>query len=259
MFAAWPLSTRRRSRGSTSRCCCPVRADPASGGLRVSQQDGGPALARALGLGLFFGGFVPALVFGVALGNLLLGVPFRFDGDHAHLLHGIFFGLLNPFALLAGWCRGDAGDARRHLSAECEPRAKSLEARARPCGAASPAIVFIPGCSPRRASGSRRGSTVSGIASMPPADSAFSAPYRQDRRARARRVGSANYLEVFPGRVAAPAAALRLRLAPGTRRHSARRWPAAALLLSLNPWRRPSPPASCSLPAFALFPFILPS
>ena len=28
---------------------------------------------------LFVGGFVPALVFGVAFGNVLQGVPFRFD------------------------------------------------------------------------------------------------------------------------------------------------------------------------------------
>ena len=30
---------------------------------------------------LFAGGIVPALVFGVAFGNLFLGVPFTFDGD----------------------------------------------------------------------------------------------------------------------------------------------------------------------------------
>ncbi|MBX9696671.1 MAG: cytochrome d ubiquinol oxidase subunit II, partial [Alphaproteobacteria bacterium] len=30
---------------------------------------------------LFLGGFLPALVFGVAFGNLFLGVPFHFDAD----------------------------------------------------------------------------------------------------------------------------------------------------------------------------------
>jgi cytochrome bd ubiquinol oxidase subunit II len=51
---------------------------------------------------LFFSGFVPALIFGVAMGNVLQGVPFRF-GDDMHILYdGSFFGLLNPFALLAG-------------------------------------------------------------------------------------------------------------------------------------------------------------
>jgi cytochrome d ubiquinol oxidase subunit II len=51
---------------------------------------------------LFIGGFVPALVFGVAFGNLLQGVPFSFDTDLRVTYHGSFFGLLNPFALLCG-------------------------------------------------------------------------------------------------------------------------------------------------------------
>lgn len=52
--------------------------------------------------GLFIGGFVPALVFGVAFGNLLQGVPFRYDADLRLTYEGGFFGLLNPFGLLAG-------------------------------------------------------------------------------------------------------------------------------------------------------------
>lgn len=51
---------------------------------------------------LFIGGFVPALIFGVAFGNLLEGVPFRFDDDLRTLYSGGFLGLLNPFALLCG-------------------------------------------------------------------------------------------------------------------------------------------------------------
>lgn len=51
---------------------------------------------------LFIGGFVPALVFGVAFGNLLLGVPFRYDEALRVHYEGNFFGLLNPFALLVG-------------------------------------------------------------------------------------------------------------------------------------------------------------
>lgn len=55
---------------------------------------------------LFIGGAVPALIFGVAVGNVLQGVPFeltpdlfsRYEGSY----YGKFFGLLNPFALLAG-------------------------------------------------------------------------------------------------------------------------------------------------------------
>ncbi|WP_109512170.1 cytochrome d ubiquinol oxidase subunit II [Pseudomonas ovata] len=51
---------------------------------------------------LFVGGFVPALISGVAVGNVLVGVPFRLTPDmHIHY-DGTFFGLLNPFAVLCG-------------------------------------------------------------------------------------------------------------------------------------------------------------
>jgi cytochrome d ubiquinol oxidase subunit II len=52
--------------------------------------------------GLFVGGAVPSLVFGVAFGNLLLGVPFHLDELLRVYYTGSFFELLNPFALLAG-------------------------------------------------------------------------------------------------------------------------------------------------------------
>ncbi|MCA7024607.1 MULTISPECIES: cytochrome d ubiquinol oxidase subunit II [Stenotrophomonas] len=51
---------------------------------------------------LFVGGFVPALIMGVAVGNVLLGVPFHFDDTQRVFYTGSFFGLLTPFALLAG-------------------------------------------------------------------------------------------------------------------------------------------------------------
>ncbi|MDB2386295.1 cytochrome d ubiquinol oxidase subunit II [Shewanella sp.] len=51
---------------------------------------------------LFIGGFVPPLIIGVAFGNLLQGVPFSFDEYLRATYHGSFFGLLNPFGLLAG-------------------------------------------------------------------------------------------------------------------------------------------------------------
>lgn len=52
--------------------------------------------------GLFIGGFVPPIIFGVAFGNLFLGVPFQFDDTLRVTYTGSFFGLLNPFALLCG-------------------------------------------------------------------------------------------------------------------------------------------------------------
>ena len=55
---------------------------------------------------LFAGGAVPALIFGVAVGNVLQGVPFRLTDDLFPMYEGAFYakflGLLNPFALLAG-------------------------------------------------------------------------------------------------------------------------------------------------------------
>lgn len=56
--------------------------------------------------GLFFGGAIPSLIFGVAFGNLLQGVPFHFDEFLKPTYEGslltAFLPLLNPFALLAG-------------------------------------------------------------------------------------------------------------------------------------------------------------
>jgi cytochrome bd ubiquinol oxidase subunit II len=52
--------------------------------------------------GLFVGGAVPPLIFGVAFGNLLQGVPFHFDTNLMSYYTGTFWGLLNPFALLCG-------------------------------------------------------------------------------------------------------------------------------------------------------------
>ncbi|WP_233967326.1 cytochrome d ubiquinol oxidase subunit II [Pectobacterium polaris] len=52
--------------------------------------------------GIFIGSFVPTLVFGLALGNLLQGVPLSVDMYLRLTYHGGFFGLLNPFGLLAG-------------------------------------------------------------------------------------------------------------------------------------------------------------
>lgn len=51
---------------------------------------------------LFIGGAVPALIFGVALGNVLQGVPFSIDPTLRATYDGGLLGLLNPFALLAG-------------------------------------------------------------------------------------------------------------------------------------------------------------
>ena len=51
---------------------------------------------------LFVGGFIPALIMGVAVGNVLLGVPYHFDDTQRVFYTGNLLGLLTPFALLAG-------------------------------------------------------------------------------------------------------------------------------------------------------------
>ena len=56
--------------------------------------------------GLFAGGTIPALIFGVAFGNLLQGVPFHLDellrAHYEGSLLTALLPLLNPFALVAG-------------------------------------------------------------------------------------------------------------------------------------------------------------
>ncbi len=44
------------------------------------------------------GSLVPALLYGVAIGNILRGLPIDADGNY----QGTFFGLLNPYALVVG-------------------------------------------------------------------------------------------------------------------------------------------------------------
>ncbi len=51
---------------------------------------------------LFIGGFVPALVFGVAVGNVLAGVPYRLDESLRSFWEGSLLDLFTPFTLLTG-------------------------------------------------------------------------------------------------------------------------------------------------------------
>lgn len=51
---------------------------------------------------IFVGSLVPPLVFGIAFGNLFLGVNFELDDLLRASFSGSFFGLFHPFALMAG-------------------------------------------------------------------------------------------------------------------------------------------------------------
>ncbi|MFV0246140.1 MAG: cytochrome d ubiquinol oxidase subunit II [Qingshengfaniella sp.] len=66
----------------------------------------GAGWRRSWDWALCVGGAVPALIFGVAVGNVLQGVPFRLTPDLLSIYEGSYYGkflsLLNPFALLTG-------------------------------------------------------------------------------------------------------------------------------------------------------------
>jgi cytochrome d ubiquinol oxidase subunit II len=71
-------------------------------GFKYRSKHDDPAWRNRWDWALFVGGFVPALVFGVAVGNVLRGVPFRLDSDLRAFYDGSLLGLFSPFALLAG-------------------------------------------------------------------------------------------------------------------------------------------------------------
>ena len=71
-------------------------------GFKYRSKRPDPAWRARWDWALFVGGFVPALVFGVAIGNVLLGLPFRLDSDLRAFYEGSFFALFTPFALLCG-------------------------------------------------------------------------------------------------------------------------------------------------------------
>src|ERR1700739_2133430 len=103
MFAAWPLVYAASFSGFYFAMLLVLFAlffRPVGFDYRSKRPD--PRWRAGWDWALFVGGFVPALVFGVAFGNLLQGVPFRFDTDLRVSYHGSFFALLNPFALICG-------------------------------------------------------------------------------------------------------------------------------------------------------------
>ncbi len=103
LFAAWPLVYAAAFSGFYWAMLLVLFAlffRPIGFEYRSKIKD--PRWRTAWDWGLFVGGFVPALIFGVAFGNLLLGVPFHYDEFVRPIYTGSFWALLNPFALLAG-------------------------------------------------------------------------------------------------------------------------------------------------------------
>lgn len=103
MFAAWPLVYATSFSGFFIAMILVLAAlffRPV--GLEYRAKIDNPLWSKLWDWGLFIGGFVPSVVFGVAFGNLLQGVPFYFNDMHQIFYTGSFFELLNPFALLCG-------------------------------------------------------------------------------------------------------------------------------------------------------------
>jgi cytochrome d ubiquinol oxidase subunit II len=71
-------------------------------GFKYRSKRPGAAWRAGWDWALFAGGLVPSLVFGVAVGNVLSGVPFHLDGDLRATYDGSFWQLFTPFTLLCG-------------------------------------------------------------------------------------------------------------------------------------------------------------
>ncbi|MDO8346184.1 MAG: cytochrome d ubiquinol oxidase subunit II [Cellvibrio sp.] len=103
LFAAWPLIYAASFSGFYFAMLIVLAAlwlRPVGFDYRSKLED--PRWRNAWDWALFVGGLVPALLFGVAFGNLFLGVPFSYDEMLRPSYDGGLFGLLRPFALLAG-------------------------------------------------------------------------------------------------------------------------------------------------------------
>jgi cytochrome bd ubiquinol oxidase subunit II len=103
VFAAWPYLYAASFSGFYFAILLVLLAlilRPVSLNFRNKMED---ARWRAVWDGLLtFAGVVPSLLFGVAMGNLFLGVPLRYDDTMRITYEGGLLDLLHPFALLVG-------------------------------------------------------------------------------------------------------------------------------------------------------------
>jgi len=245
-FAAWPLVYATAFSGLYIALILVLFAlflRPVGFDYRSKVHD--PRWRSAWDWGIFIAGFVPALVFGVAVGNLLLGVPFHFDGDQRSFYTGSFSALLHPFALVAALVSVTMlvmhGGLFLNIRTEGEVQARAVR------GARIAGIVFI---ALFAAAGYWIATGIDGfrIASMPSADSAFAPVAKTVERVHAGWL--ANYRR-YPWTTAAPVVAFGGAIMAIA---AARRLPMTSFLFSC------ASVAGVVLTAgFALFPFIMPS
>ncbi len=103
LFAAWPLVYATSFSGFYLAMYVTLAAlwlRPIGLDYRSKIED--PKWRSTWDICISISGFVPPIIFGVAFGNLLQGVPFELNEFLMPTYHGTFFGLLNPFALLCG-------------------------------------------------------------------------------------------------------------------------------------------------------------
>ncbi|MEZ9357893.1 cytochrome d ubiquinol oxidase subunit II [Vibrio breoganii] len=103
LFAAWPLVYATSFSGFYFAMIVTLAAlwlRPI--GLDYRSKIEEPKWRKTWDICISISGFVPPVIFGVAFGNLLQGVPFQLNEFMMSSYHGSFFGLLNPFALLCG-------------------------------------------------------------------------------------------------------------------------------------------------------------
>ncbi|MEZ9065217.1 cytochrome d ubiquinol oxidase subunit II [Vibrio atlanticus] len=103
LFAAWPLVYATSFSGFYFAMYVTLAAlwlRPLALDYRSKIEE--PKWRKAWDYALCFSGTVPPIIFGVAFGNLLQGVPFEMNYLMMSKYHGTFFALLNPFALLCG-------------------------------------------------------------------------------------------------------------------------------------------------------------
>ena len=246
-FAAWPLVYATAFSGFYTALILTLFAlffRPVGFDYRSKVDD--PRWRNAWDWGLFIGGTVPAVVFGVAFGNLLLGVPFHFDGTMQVYYTGTFFALLNPFGLLAGLLSLAMlvmhGAAYLRLRTEGAVHARAGTALT--IAATVTILLFAIG-------GIWTATAVEGyrIVSMPPADSAFMPLAKAVGRVPGAWLD--NY-STYPWMIAAPV--LGLGGAAHAILFSVRKRPVGAFIASAL-----SVAGIILTAGFSLFPFIMPS